>query len=191
MGYEQQFLSLSEAAELTGKSRTTLWRAVKSGKLSGQKGENDQWLVHLSELERVYSRVNVAQRFQKQRVEQSEKGVAPDVSQAKLELLEEDRARLLKQLDELREELRTERSENRAERDKLLGLVENAQKQLSHERGRFDEEIKRAKAKIRSFAQEQRRPRGANSNKILNEDKNKGASASKPSGGLLGYLFGR
>ena len=143
-------------------------------------------------------KMKCAQRFQKQRVEQSEggdvtggQGVAPDVSQAKLELLEEDRARLLKQLDELREELRSERSENRAERDKLLGLVENAQKQLSHERGRFDEEIKRAKAKIRSFAQEQRKPRGANSNKILNEDKNKGASASKPSGGLLRYLFGR
>ena len=149
MGYEHQLLTLSEAADVTGKSRTTLWRAVKSGKISGQKGENDQWVVHLSELERVYSRMNVAQQLQKQRVEQSEmvvvageRPVATDVLQAKFDMLQEEKARLIAELDSLREDVRDERRENREERDRLLGLVENAQKQLTHERDRFDEEIK-------------------------------------------------
>ena len=192
---EQQYLSLAEAGELVGKSRSTMWRAMKGGKLSVEKDENGHWIVSVSELLRVYPKVNMPQQFKAQQVGihstgggASEHHVATDVLQAKLDMLQEEKARLVSELEILRDDVRDERRENRAERDKLLGLVENAQKQLTHERSRFDEEIKRTKAKLRSFAQEQKGKRGANSNKIL---KDKPQSPDKSPGGILGYLFGR
>lgn len=193
--YEQQLISLSEAADLVDKSRTTLWRAIKSGKLSGEKGENDQWVVHLSELERVYKRVNVAQQLQKKWMEQSEGGdatrehpVATDVLQSKVEMLEQERTRLLEELSTLRADIKEERQENRQERERLLGMVEQSQKQLTHERDRYDEEIKRARARLKAFTQNQKRPTSANSNKVLREDTGSAVS-SKP--GLLGWLLGK
>ena len=139
--------------------------------------------------------MNVAQQSKMQRAdnhstgdETHEYGVATDVLQVKLDMLQGEKARLIAELDSLREDVRDERRENREERERLLGLVENAQKQLTHERDRFDEEIKRAKAKLRSFAQEQKTQRSANSNKIL---KDKQATSPKSTSGILGYLFGR
>ena len=192
---EQQYLSLAEAGELVGKSRSTMWRAMKSGKLSVEKDENDHWIVSVSELLRVYPKMNMPQQFKVQHAdihsttkEGGEQASATDVLQAKFDMLQEEKARLLAELDTLRDDVRDERRENREEREKLLGLVENAQKQLTHERDRFDEEIKRTKAKLRSFAQEHKVQRNANSNKVLQD---KPVSSSKTAGTIWGYLFGR
>ena len=46
--------SLSEAARLTGKSRTTIQRAIKSGKLSAPKDEDGNYSIDPAELHRVY-----------------------------------------------------------------------------------------------------------------------------------------
>lgn len=42
------------AAELTGKSKSTIQRAMKSGKLSFEKDSNSRRIIDVSELERVY-----------------------------------------------------------------------------------------------------------------------------------------
>jgi hypothetical protein len=47
-------LSLSEAAKATGTNRTTILRAIKSGKLSASRNAHDQWEVDPGELHRVY-----------------------------------------------------------------------------------------------------------------------------------------
>lgn len=47
-------LSLRQAAELCGASRSTIHRALQSGKLSGQKVEDGAWSIDASELARVF-----------------------------------------------------------------------------------------------------------------------------------------
>lgn len=49
MGY-----SLREAAEVCGKSRSTVHRALKSGKLSGSKDDSGEWSIDGAELARVF-----------------------------------------------------------------------------------------------------------------------------------------
>ena len=45
-------LTTQQAAETSGKARSTIWRAIKNGKLSAEKGEAGDYLVDASELER-------------------------------------------------------------------------------------------------------------------------------------------
>ena len=47
-------ISISEAARLTGKSRTTLHRLIKTGELSTSRGARNAKLVDISELIRVF-----------------------------------------------------------------------------------------------------------------------------------------
>lgn len=47
-------LTLGEAARETGKSKTTIHNAVKSGKVSGRKGSNGEYQIDPAELFRVY-----------------------------------------------------------------------------------------------------------------------------------------
>lgn len=194
---EQQYLSLSEAGELVGKSRSTMWRAMKAGKMSVDKDHNGQWVVAISELLRVYPDVKQVQRPQTQQVDIHSTGsgvhehaVATDILQSKVDMLSAERERLLKELSDLRDDMREERQENRHEREKLMALVEQSQKQLTHERDRYDEEIKRARARLKAFTQSQKRPQSANSNKVLREDGQGGNQKSSGKSGFLGWLFG-
>lgn len=53
--------SLSEAAKATGKNKTTIQRAIKSGKISAIKGDGGSYEIDPSELHRVFP-LTVAQR---------------------------------------------------------------------------------------------------------------------------------
>jgi hypothetical protein len=46
--------TLAEAAVATGTNKSTILRAIKSGKISGAKDEHGAWLVEPAELHRVY-----------------------------------------------------------------------------------------------------------------------------------------
>ena len=46
--------SLREASEVCGKSRSTVHRALKSGKLSGSKDDSGEWSIDGAELARVF-----------------------------------------------------------------------------------------------------------------------------------------
>ena len=48
-------LTLKQAAELAGVNKSTLFRAIKAGKVSASRdARNDAWLIEISELQRVY-----------------------------------------------------------------------------------------------------------------------------------------
>jgi hypothetical protein len=47
-------VSLSEAARLTGRSRNTLIRAIKAGKLKAPRGENGDWAIDEVELTKIF-----------------------------------------------------------------------------------------------------------------------------------------
>lgn len=46
--------TLAAAAAATGLNKTTIFRAIRSGKISGTKDPHGQWLVEPAELHRVY-----------------------------------------------------------------------------------------------------------------------------------------
>ena len=52
--------TLTSAATATGLNKTTVLRAIKSGKISGAKDEHGEWHIEPAELHRVYP--HVAQR---------------------------------------------------------------------------------------------------------------------------------
>ena len=52
-------INLSKAAELVGKDRTTIWRHVKSGKLSIERDADRLPFVDTSELIRVYGEIKL------------------------------------------------------------------------------------------------------------------------------------
>lgn len=47
-------LSLRQAADTCGKSRSTIHRALQNGKLSGRKNDSGEWSIEGSELARVF-----------------------------------------------------------------------------------------------------------------------------------------
>ena len=47
-------LTLSEACQAIGKSKSTLWRAVKSGRVSASRTEGGDYLIDASELARAF-----------------------------------------------------------------------------------------------------------------------------------------
>jgi excisionase family DNA binding protein len=50
-------LTTQQAAERLGKSRTAVWRAIKSGKLSAERTESKDFLIDAAELERYASNI--------------------------------------------------------------------------------------------------------------------------------------
>lgn len=112
-------LSLSDAARATGKGKSTLLRAVKSGKLSARRGDDGAYLVDAAELARVYpveapARVDGAPW----RAADAPAGAAPDAVGAelaalrvKVALLEDQLGRERETVDDLRQRL--DRSDER------------------------------------------------------------------------------
>lgn len=75
------FLTLGEAAKATGKAKTTIQRAVKSGKVSGgSRGVNGEYQIDPSELFRVYP---AAQHATGSRDSQMERDATPEGNTSK------------------------------------------------------------------------------------------------------------
>lgn len=58
------YTSLTEAAEAVGKSRTTIQRAIKSGKISAKKNDNGSYDIDPAELHRVFVKRTVTSHVQ-------------------------------------------------------------------------------------------------------------------------------
>ncbi len=87
-------LSLLEAAKQTGKSKSSIWRAAKSGALSVTKNDGGQFMVDSSELFRVFEAKRVEPRGMTQDAavqathEADDTAVRLAVAEAKLEALQ-------------------------------------------------------------------------------------------------------
>jgi hypothetical protein len=46
-------MTLSQAAEWAGKTRSTVFKAIKSGRLSARRTDDGQWMIDPAELARV------------------------------------------------------------------------------------------------------------------------------------------
>ncbi|MEC3905321.1 helix-turn-helix domain-containing protein [Leclercia adecarboxylata] len=87
-------ISISEAARLTGKSRTTLHRLIKTGELSTCHGARNARLVDVSELIRVFGPLEHRSSEQVTQVtaqvsEHSDTGISPQSEQVIAQLRQE------------------------------------------------------------------------------------------------------
>jgi hypothetical protein len=85
-------LSLLEAAEQVGKSKSTLWRASKRGELSVTKDEVGQILVDSSELFRVFQAKRIEPRVMAQDAAVNATHEADDTGAAPRRRRDEDRS---------------------------------------------------------------------------------------------------
>jgi excisionase family DNA binding protein len=120
-------LSLREAAEQAGTSKSTIFRAIKAGRLSAARTEDGGFAIDPAELFRVYPPKSKA--VAEERSPQAGTGqdapadaMAPELA-TKLAVLETELAGLKALLAEVRanrDELRAERDDWRARADRLL-----------------------------------------------------------------------
>lgn len=115
--------SLSDAAKATGKNRTTIQRAIKSGKISAFKNENGAYEIEPAELHRIFPAI--AQHSAQQTKEmksnsQIQSDTTPETLRIRLEMLEKERDRERAQLEETIADLREDRDKWRQQATALL-----------------------------------------------------------------------
>jgi hypothetical protein len=98
-------MTLTEAAQWAGKGRTTIFKALKQGRLSARKDDDGEWLIDPAELARVYPPAKVVNVPANGSGEQQAIG-------GELEALRRENTLLREVVDDLR-----------SERDKLLGAL--------------------------------------------------------------------
>lgn len=115
------YMSMRQAAEWAGVTRATIQKAIVSRRLSAEKDENGVYRIDPAELERVYrpkSAVVVSVDSQEGHKE------TPELTAARREI---ELLREMQRASEARE------ADLRAERDRLLGIVESTTRLLTHQ----------------------------------------------------------
>lgn len=75
MGFEMAGLSLQQAADAAGTSKSSIFRALKSGRISGTRTDLGGWSIEPAELFRVFPAVPV-ERAETRAVEQTVTGLS-------------------------------------------------------------------------------------------------------------------
>lgn len=170
------------AAELTGKSKSTIQRAMKSGKISFEHDKNGRRTVDVAELERAFGLIP----------QESEKNDR-DAIEAELEkaaqMLETERLKMrikmleeqLSSAEEMIEDLKRQREEWQKQAQQTLLTSQYTQKQAEDLQAQLAERERRAREK-RQQAMERRMQamqnmKGENQNAKTSDDK-KGESSS-------------
>jgi hypothetical protein len=93
-------LNLSQAAKVTGKNRTTIWRHINSGKLSSERDRDGLPFVDTSELIRVYGELtSIATGTPEKKSHQATHEYQELI--ATVELLRKEQAEMKKQIENL------------------------------------------------------------------------------------------
>lgn len=109
--------TLNEAAKAVGKSKTTIHRAIKSGKISASKLDSGAYAIDPSELHRAFQ-VGTAERTDRNEAERPE--TTSGTADIRLEMLEKERERERQQLEETIADLREDRDRWRQQATALL-----------------------------------------------------------------------
>tara|TARA_R100001369_G_C3266519_1_gene159179 strand:+ start:199 stop:594 length:396 start_codon:yes stop_codon:yes gene_type:complete len=113
--------SLNDAAKATGKSKTTIHRALKSGKISASKTDSGAYAIEPAELHRVFPPVLMernAERSEWNNVERQKDDSG--TLRIQLESIEKERERERQQLQETITDLREDRDRWRQQATALL-----------------------------------------------------------------------
>jgi hypothetical protein len=113
--------TLNEAAKATGKSKTTIHRALKSGKVSAIKRDNGAYAIEPAELHRVFPPVP-AERNEERSIRNDTEHLRDDQGtlRIQLETIEKEREREREQLQETITDLREDPPPPRQQATALL-----------------------------------------------------------------------
>ena len=109
-------LSLKEAAEAVGKSKQTMMKAVKNGRISAKKDDKGVYRIDPSELFRVYTPIAPTDTQKKGASMQQPKNDQSVSHQQLIEVMQQ-------QIDELKNRLMESEKERRATQDKMTALL--------------------------------------------------------------------
>lgn len=113
--------TLGEAAKATGKSKTTLHRAIKSGKISASKLDDGAYSIDPAELHRVFPLATIEKHPEHQiRNNLEPQGNTLETLRMKLDLLEKERGRERSMMEETITDLREDRDRWRQQATALL-----------------------------------------------------------------------
>jgi hypothetical protein len=112
-------LTLGQAAKQVGKSKPTISKAIKDGKLSGEKIDG-VYQIEVSELLRVYDAVSETTEASAPPAPQ-----ASAVSEVEKRFLEEKVADLEARLTDMKDERDTAQKEAREDRARMMALIED------------------------------------------------------------------
>ena len=113
--------TLGDAAKATGKSKTTLHRAIKSGKISANKADDGSYSIDPAELHRVFPPATVATpAIPLQGNESEQPGNTLETLRMQLEMLGKERERERALLQETIADLREDRDKWRQQATALL-----------------------------------------------------------------------
>jgi len=115
-------LTLAEAAKETGLTRSAIFKAIKSGKLSAKKDEQGHFQIDPAELFRVYKPVNKEPSTSEQRETAKETTETNELS-IRLDMM----GQLLRHVEGERDDLRRRLDEEATERRKLTALLTHQQ----------------------------------------------------------------
>lgn len=124
-------LTLQQAATVTGKAKSTIQRAIKSGKLSAIRKDDGSYSIDVSELSRVY----VLHDTDSEPVAMKQSATANESELLRLQV-----ALLQQQIDMLKDttqDLRKRLDDSDSERRKLLTLLSHDQNATEKKRFKF------------------------------------------------------
>jgi hypothetical protein len=110
-------MTLTEAAQWSGKDRTTLFKAIQKGRISGRKTDDGQWMIDPAELARIYPNLKTVNAIN---VEAN--GSTP------YRAMDDAMAALRQQIASLE----ADKADLRTERDRLLSVVESQTRLITH-----------------------------------------------------------
>lgn len=135
--------SLGQAAKETGKSKGTISKAIKTGRLSATKNDKGGWDIDAAELFRVYDKRNSATVDVNRSGEPRgdvERSSDIKALQAELETLKQERMRERRQFEQTIDDLRADRDQWRDQAKQTTSLLTHRQEQQAsrvEERGRM------------------------------------------------------
>jgi excisionase family DNA binding protein len=115
-------LTSVQAADMAGISRSTIWRACKSGKLSAERSGKD-WLIDVAELERVYGPLARPDGVASSHETSQPVAEKPAATSSETDMVAELRRRI-ETLERHVQGLEEDKADLRTERDRLMSLVE-------------------------------------------------------------------
>jgi len=116
-----KMLTLGQAAKMTGKSKPTISKAVKDGRLSGKKGKDGVYQIEVSELLRVYDAKSEAKSEPLVLTKDMSEKVA-ELEKKHLEEKLQDAERRMLKLEQERDQAIQDAREDRA---KFMALLED------------------------------------------------------------------
>lgn len=178
-------VGVQRATELTGKSKSTIQRAMKAGKLSYEMDGNRK-LIDVSELERVYGMVNTgsaantnAEPSYEAELQKARHALEIDRLELKVKMLEDQLDSANSQIDDMK----TQRDSWQKQAQQVLLTTEYSQKQsderIAELQKREDERIKAIQMKRQQELQRQKAIAASNQN----------ARAQKQNNSLFKALF--